>query len=264
MSRISIAFIFKVFLVLYVVFNMTTLKYSLGLTSISGFANALLYVLAACVICYGLASSKFSPLSGVSLVLVAFLCLTSLLNLFSNFTFTSLIQVIDFLLPWLALAMVLTNKDVILSNYKSYWDWFNSFLVIVCFVGLCEYIATFFLGYTMPIMKLDTGMGEYFVGYSTLLQKVEGLDIPYFRFQGPFTESGDLAMWASVLVVYNLFRYQYIYATVLLVAMLGAYSPSAFISLFIALLIYIQTRSALVMPIMFILTFFTIGIFMIY
>ena len=204
MSRISIAFIFKVFLVFYIVFNMTTLRFTLGLTPISTLANASLYALSACAICYGLTKSKFSSLSIFGLILVVSLFLASFINLFLNFSFTAFMQVINYLLPWLALIMVLTNKDVILKNYESYWRLFNSFLVVICLLGLCEYIAVFMFGHRPPIMRLDTGMGHYYVGYFTLFQNILGLDVPYFRFQGPFVESGDLAMWASVLIVYNL------------------------------------------------------------
>ena len=118
------------------------------------------------------------------------------------------------------------------------------------------------MGYRPSILELDTGMGEYYVGFSTLLQKIPDLDIPYFRFQGPFGESGDLAMWASVFIVYNLLRRQYAYAAVLAVAIFGAFSPSVFISLFVAFLIYTRSRSALIMPTVVLFTGVAIGIFL--
>ncbi|MDA9321678.1 hypothetical protein N9Q72_01275 [Gammaproteobacteria bacterium] len=262
MNRIPIEFIIKIFLVLYVVFNMTTLRYSLGLTSISTIFNASIYILVACAIGHGLAFSKLSSIQIVSLILIFFLSLASFINVFLNFSFVSFLQAIDFLLPWLAIAMVLANKDIMLINYKSYLQWFNSFLVIVCLIGLLEYIAIFSLGYRPPIMELNAGMGEYYVGYSTLLQKIYNLDVPYFRFQGPFLESGDLAMWGSIFVVYNLLRFKYVYAAILLFAIFGSFSPSAFISLALAFLIYIQTRSAIVMPIMMAIACISIVIYM--
>ena len=262
MNRISVDTLFKVFLTLYVVFMMTVLKFSLGLTSISWIFNGLIFVVAIFVILYGLVSSKFALLPSVLLISVFFLISSSLLNLFVNWSPSGLLQVSAYILPWLALIMVLVNREVACRHYKSYWVWGNNFFVFICFVGLCEYLAVYTLGYRPPIMELDTGMGEYYVGYSTLLQKLHDLDIPYFRFQGPFGESGDLAMWASVFIVYNLLRRQYAYAAVLAVAIFGAFSPSAFISLFVAFLIYIRSRSALIMPTVVLFTCVAIGIFL--
>jgi len=262
MNRISLDTFFKVFLILYVVFTMTTLKFSLGLTSISWIFNGLVFVVAIFVILYGLVSSKFALLPSVLLISVFFLISSSLLNLFLNWSPFGPLQVSTYLLPWLAVIMVLVNREVACRNYKSYWVWGNNFFVFICFVGLCEYVAIYTLGYRPPIVELDTGMGEYYVGYSTLLQKIPDLDIPYFRFQGPFGESGDLAMWASVFIVYNLLRRQYAYAAVLAVAIFGAFSPSAFVSLFVGFLVYIRTRSAVILPIMLIIICLAIGIFM--
>ena len=232
------------------------------MTTISAFANASLYLFAACTIFFGLANSKFSFTTVCGLFLIAVLFSVSLLNLSLNFSITAFLQVINFLLPWFAITMVLTNKDIILNNYKSYWSSFNYFLVVICFLGLCEYIAVFMYGYRPTIMKLETGMGNYYVGYFTLFQNIEGLEVPYFRFQGPFGESGDLAMWASIFLIYNIFRQQYICVFILLFALFGAFSPSALISLFVAFLIYIYSRSPLIMFTTLIFSYFVISIFM--
>jgi hypothetical protein len=261
MNRISIDTLFKVFLTLYVVFMMTVLKFSLGLTSISSIFNGLIFVVAVFVILYGLVYSKLALLPSVLLISVFFLISSSLLNLFVNWSPLGAQQVITYILPWLALMMVLVNREVACRNYRSIWVWGNNFFVFICFVGLCEYVAIYILGYRPPIIELDTGMGEYYVGYSTLFQKIPNLDIPYFRFQGPFGESGDLAMWASVFIVYNLLRRQYAYAAVLAVAIFGAFSPSVFISLFVAFLIYAWSRGGVIKPIVGFFTCVAIAIF---
>ena len=253
--------LFKVFLLLYVVFTMTTLKFTLGLTSISWIFSGLVFLVATFVIFHGLASSKIALLPSVLLILVFFLIFSSLLNLFVNWSPSGPLQVGMYLLPWLALVMVLVNQQVACQNYETYWVWGNKFLVFICFVGLCEYAAIYALGYRPTVMELNTGMGEYYVGYSTLLQKLPNSDVPYFRFQGPFGESGDLAMWASVFIVYNLIRRQYAHATVLAVAIFGAFSPSVFISLFVAFLVYIRTRSTVKLSIMLIILFLFIAVF---
>jgi hypothetical protein len=262
MNKISIGTLINVFLILYVVFMMTTLKFTLGLSSISIIFNAFVFLLAMLIIFHGLANLKIELLPSMLLILAFVLISSCLLNLFINWEPFGLFQVVIYLLPWLALMIVLVHGDVACRNYKSYWFWGNKFFVLLCFVGLCEYFAIYTLGYRPPIMVLDTGMGEYYVGYSTMLQKKIGLDIPYFRFQGPLGESGDLAMWASVFIVYNLLRHKYAYAAVLAVAIFGAFSPSVFISLMVGFLVYTWTRSALIMPIMLIGSGLVVAIFM--
>lgn len=262
MNKISIGTLINVFLILYVVFMMTTLKFTLGLTSISMILNAFVFLMAMLIIFHGLANLKIELLPSMLLILTFVLISSCLLNLFINWKPFGLFQVVIYLLPWLALIIVLVHGEVACRNYKSYWFWGNKFFVFICFVGLCEYFAIYTLGYRPPIMELDTGMGEYYVGYSTMLQKKIGLDIPYFRFQGPLGESGDLAMWASVFIVYNLLRHKYAYAAVLAVAIFGAFSPSVFISLIVGFLVYTWTRSALIMPIMLIGSGLVIAIFM--
>ena len=261
MSHISVTFLCKIFFVVYVFFTMTTLKFTLGLTAISSIFNSLLCLLALIVSLHGMAHSKFGLRTSILLVLTISFCFSCFINLFLHWSLIGMVQVISHLLSWIALIMVISNKEISLGNYKLHWSWFNNFIVIICFIGLCEYLAIYSLGYRPPIMEMDTGMGKYYVGYSTMLQKFDDLDIPYFRFQGPFGESGDLAMWASVLMVYNFLRRQYLYAIILVLSIFGAFSPSVFISLFIAFLVFMWTRSLIAMPIVFLMACLVAGIF---
>ena len=257
MSRISITSIYKVIFILYIGFWMTTLKFSWNLTYVSTICNAAIFMLAGAVILRGLVNSKFDVGSWMLLFLASSIVLVSFANMFVNWSLLALTQVLSYILPWLILIMVVTNQETSVKAYKLFWRWFNNFFVIICLFGLCEYVLVYTLGYRPPIMELNTGMGDYYVGYFTLFQKIVGLDIPYFRFQGPLGESGDLAMWTSVLLVYNLLRKQYIYSTILLVAMFAAYSPSIIIALFVSFVCYVWSRSNLMALVLLLLAFFT-------
>jgi len=256
------AFIFKLFLVILIFFNMTTLKFSLGLLSVSFFFNMLLYLIVLFVILHSITLSKFSLSSATIFLSVVFLCISATLNFFFNFSFMGVVQFSNSLLPWLVLIMLLLNHETFLYEYKSYWSWLNTFLFVCIFIGVCEYVAAISYGYRPPIMKLDTGMGEYYVGYSTLFQKIPDLNMPYYRFQGPFGEAGDLAMWSSVFLIYNLIRQKYFYAFVFVSAIFFSFSPSAYISLSVAFLIFIWSRTALILTIAVFFTCVTISVFM--
>lgn len=263
MSKISTALILRLFFIINIIFFLTTLKFTLGLTAFSAIFNVFLVVLALTAILNGLTYSKFDSKSALYLILTVSLCFSCFVNLFTNWSFLALIQVITYLVSWLALIMVVVNQETAIKNLRYYWNWFNGFVVIICFVGLIEYLAVYAVGYRPPVMILDTGMGSYYVGFTTMLQKIPGLDVPYFRFQGPFGESGDLGMWASVLFIYNLLRQKYVYAFILSIAILGAFSPSIVIGLLLAFLIYIWTRSIGSSFLLILLSCLIIGIFLV-
>ena len=259
MNKISITLLLNIFFVIYVVFFMSTLKFTLGLTALSTGFNIFLFVIAVICILYGLAFSRFDLRSTIFLVVAFCIVFSCLLNLLMHWSYLGLITVAAYLLTWLALVMVIVNKELFLHDSMRYWRWFNLFVVTTCFIGLCEYSAVYIFGYRPPIMELS--VGTHWVGYSTLFHWVEGLDIPYFRFMGTFGEPGNLAMWAALLLVYNLFRRQYAFGFVLFIALIATYSPSSIISLSIALVIYVRSRSAFFGSLMLLATCVTIGIF---
>ncbi len=222
---------------------MTTLKFTLNLTSISWIFNAFIFAVALALVSRSALSGNSRVGSSFFFMIICFLIASCVINLSINWSSYGVVQVVSYLMPWLAMLMVVLNHDLALKKCSFYWHWANKFLVFMCAAGLFEYMIIFAGGYRPPVMELATGAGEYYVGYSTLFLKVPNLDVPYFRFQGPFGESGDLAMWASVLFIYNILRQQYVYASILAVAMLGAFSPSVVLSLLVAVTAVIVTRS---------------------
>ena len=67
---------------------------------------------------------------------------------------------------------------------------------------------------------------------------------PHYRFYGPFGEAGDLAMWASILIFYNLLRKNYFALMILCLGAFFAASPSVLISLVIGAIVYtFKTRN---------------------
>ena len=242
MKKISIKFLLNTFFVLCVVFFMSTLKFTLGLTSISTLMNLSLFVIVTICILHGLAVSRFDHRSIVLLFFSFCIIFSCLLSLLMHWSYIGLIKVAAYLLPWLVLVMVIVHKEFFLQHSMRYWRWFNLFLVITCFIGLCEYFSVFVLGYRPPVLELNTGSGIYWVGYTTLFNWVEGLGVPYFRFHGPFGEPGNLAMWASLLVVYNLLRRQYAFSIIFLAATVAAFSPSAIVGFLIVFLIYLRSQ----------------------
>jgi len=242
----------------YVIFRMTSLKFTLGLTGISAFFNLLVIFLVLFAIFFGLIKSKFDRQSSIFFLLCSIFIFACFFNLALHWSVTGFLQTMEYILPWLALVMILVNRNHALANYKKYWNWFNKIIVTLIFLGLVEYFAFFILGISLGIENLAAGAGRYFVGHISLIQVIDDTDLPYFRFIGPFIEAGDLGMWASVLLVYNLLRKKYFYVAVLTLAIFVAYSPGALLALFIAAGAFLVSRSFIGFMFSLIILFFTI------
>lgn len=217
----------------YLVLMGTTLKLTLDLTSISTILTTLLVTLPFLAIIFNL--RKIS-LNGQDIFII-FVCCALLLSCFINvithgMSYIGVVQTLSFTFPWTVLLCVAFSKEYILWSAPIFWKWFNNFIFALTFLGLLEYFAVFSLGFLPPVK--ETPNGTFFVGYTTIFHALES-GIPHFRFYGPFGEPGDLAMWASVLIVYNALRRNYLVAVIFALAVVLSASPSAYISLLVAL-----------------------------
>ncbi|MDC0172513.1 hypothetical protein OAK26_02075 [Gammaproteobacteria bacterium] len=216
----------------YLVLMGTTLKLTLNLASISTVLIATLITLPFLAVIFKLQKIR---LNGQD-IFVLFVSCALMLSCFINITtqgisYIGIIQTLSFIFPWMLLICVIFGKEYILRNQPTFWKWFNNFIVILIFLGLLEYFACFYFGFVPPYK--ETANGPFFVGYTTIFHALE-TGVPHFRFYGPFGEPGELAMWASVLIVYNLFRRNYLMLGILMLASFLSASPAVYVSLLVA------------------------------
>jgi hypothetical protein len=145
----------------------------------------------------------------------------------------------SFILPWLVLTSVILNQEYIGQNQGKFWKWFNNFSVIFISLGLIEYVACIFFGVIPPYVQ--TANGGLLVGWFTVFHALDPTT-PHFRFYGPLGEPSQLAMWASILIFYNLLRKNYLAVIILCIAAFAAFSPSILVSFLVAAIVYVVTR----------------------
>jgi len=221
----------------YLVFMGTTLKLTLGLTSISFFANAAIIILPILIIAWSLRSVTLSTHDMCVGLAVVLMILIPLLNmLVVSRSYIGIVQTMSFIFPWLVLLSVIFNQEYVSKNQAKFLRWFNNFSIVFIFLGLLEYILVFFFDWKLPI--IETANGDFYAGYFTVFHVISDSDLPHFRFYGPFGEPGSLAMYASILIFYNLLRKNYLALTIVCIGAFAAFSPSILVSLLIAFIIY--------------------------
>ena len=241
--------IYSLLFVGYFVFMGTTLSLTLGLTPISFIGNAVIMLLPILIIAWSLRSTVLSLHDICIGFATSLMILVPLFNmLIYSRSYIGVVQTASFIFSWLVLLGVLFNQEYISKNQDKFWRWFNNFSVIFIFLGLLEYIACFFFDVVPPYA--ETANGDFFVGYFTIFHVIEDAQLPHFRFYGPFGEPGDLAMWSSVLIFYNLLRKNYLALIILCIGAFLTFSPSIFISILIAFVFYsIKKKGILYLPV---------------
>ncbi len=238
--KISESLIVSVLFFGYLIFIGTTLKLTLNLTSVSFIFVAVISLLPFLLLMLKVSSARFQYSDSYVILAATSFIVTCLVNLLmQGVSYTGIVQTTAFLLPWLVLLSSVFSKDCITLNHSKYWDWFNNFIVILMFLGLLEYLACFYFGVVPPFQK--TANGDFLVGYFTIFHALEP-GLAHFRFYGPFAEPGEVAMWGSLLFLYNLFRKQYLHLTILSIGILLSASPSFLISFLVAFGIFISRR----------------------
>lgn len=226
----------------YLILIGTTLKVTLNLESISTVLTGILVTLPFIWLIYRSPKIALNSQDLFVSCLSCTLLLCCCINIFvQGISYAGIVQTLTFIFPWLILLCVIFSKDYISRNQSKFWERFNSFLVILVSLGLLEYLACFYFGF-VPAYK-ETPNGSFFVGYTTVFHALES-GLPHFRFYGPFGEPGDFAIWGSVLLVYNLFRRNYLSVGIFSLALFLSASPSVVISLLVAFSFYVyKSRS---------------------
>ena len=142
--KISEEFIFNNIFFLFLIFQATTLKYNLGIESVSFIFNGILYLLPISILIFKLPQSSINRYEALIFTLLFFTIFISYVNLFlQGISYVAFVQTMTFTYPWLVFLTVIVSREYILNNIAKYWSWFNSFIVILTFLGLIEYIALF-------------------------------------------------------------------------------------------------------------------------
>lgn len=229
----------------YLVFMGTTLKLTLGLSSISFIFTAAVIALPILVLGGSLRLVALSLQDTCIFLAAIFIITLSVINMLLYFRgFASLVQTMSFLFPWLVLTSVILNQEYIGQNQGKFWAWFNNFSVLFISLGLIEYVACIFFGVIPPYV--ETANGGFLVGWFTVFHALDPYT-PHFRFYGPFGEPGQLAMWTSILIFYNLLRKNYLLFIILCIASFAAFSPSTLVSFLVATIVFTLVRKNLIL-----------------
>ena len=243
--KISKNSLFNAFFFIYLIVQGTNLKLNLSLGLISTVLTLVLVLIPLMIIILRANKTSLSPNNSLIFIFALLIVCSSFLNLFLQVpNYIGIVQTLSFTLPWLLLLAAIMSRDYILENCDKFLDWFNNFIVILIFFGILEYIACFAFGKIPPLV--ETANGDFFVGYTTVFHVIGDSDLPHFRFYGPFGEPGELAMWGSILFIYNIFRKNYFYVLILSIALFGAFSPSVFLAFFIPYIIFSFKRKSII------------------
>lgn len=221
----------------YLILIGTTLKVTLNLEAISTVLTGILFTLPFLWLIYRLPKIALNSQDLYVSFLACALLLSCIINIFfQGISYAGVVQTLAFIFPWMVLLCVIFGKEYISKNQSTFWSWFNNFITILIFFGLLEYFSCFYFGFVPPYK--ETANGNFFVGYTTIFHALETGE-PHFRFYGPFGEPGDLAIWGSTLMVYNLIRRNYLSVGILCLALFLSASPSCLLSLLVAFSIYV-------------------------
>ena len=94
---LSVRSIAHIFFFIYLVFFLSTLKHTLGLTSVSTIMNILLFIIAFILIARGASTSSFDLRSYIFIFGIASIGLSALVNLILHWSYLGLITVSSFL-----------------------------------------------------------------------------------------------------------------------------------------------------------------------
>ena len=252
LTKLSKNKIYSLLFLGYFIFMGTTLRLTLGLTSLSFIVNALIILLPILIIVWSFRSVTLNLHDICMSFVTSLMVLIPLLNMFIySRSYIGAVQTSSFIFSWLVLLSVLFNQEFISKNQDKFWRWFNKLSVILISLGLFEYVACIFFNVVPPY--IETSNGNYLVGWFTVFYALDPFT-PHFRFYGPFGEPGELAMWSSVLIFYNLLRKNYLALAILCIAAFAAFSPSILISIFIGFIFHaIKKKSIFYLPLIIIL-----------
>lgn len=238
--RVSKNMVFNSLFFGYLIFMGTTLKLTLGLSSISFIFTASVILLPILIISNSVRNVNLNWHDVCILFATSVMVILPLINVLIYFSGPfSLVQALSFLFPWLVFMSALLNRQYVIQNQSKFWEWFNKFSIVLLTLGLIEYVACIFFGIIPPFK--ETANGEFFVGWFTVFHALDP-STPHFRFYGPFGEPGELAMWASVLIFYNLFRKNYLPVIIISISAFAAFSPSILVSFIFALVVFSIAR----------------------
>lgn len=255
-------FFFRFFFCLLILFQMTSLRVTLGIGAASFIVNAALCVLPLFYIVAQKEPLKLFRKHRFFSVCSTILIATFFINYFNDgLNINSVKSFFVASMPWLTLLMLLSRNVTEKHKEPPYWSDFSAITVGLTCIGLFEY----FLLHKMHLSLVDyqqTHNGLFLVGYTTIFYEAwdvqfKSFDLMTFnglaesrtkiiaemlegpgllvetrvptiskRFYGPFWEPGVYAMWGSVLLLYNLKNRNFFSVAVLSLALALTFSVS--------------------------------------
>lgn len=225
---------------LVVVFQLSMIKYTLGIGGVATAVNSLMLLGLSAIALRNIAGGAFTRsvwggylLPGL-LVFGGFLLNISL-NLISN---ANVASYFGLLIPWAAyLSVPFFIRNI--NDTEAIWRFFYRFMLIVSAIGLLEYTMTF--SGVLPLRIIETPLGDFATGgLSVFFMPKDGL--PHYRMHGIFPEPGTNAMYLLLAIMYALIYKKYIGLIVFAVAFILSDSLGGYISLLLLALCYIFAK----------------------
>jgi hypothetical protein len=142
------------------------------------------------------------------------------------------------LIPWAAyLSVPFLIRS--LADSETIWRFFYRCMLLVCGIGLIEYLLAF--NGLLPLRIIETPLGTFLSGGLTVFHMLEDQS-PYYRFYAIFPEPGTFAMYLLPAILYALVYRKYVGLTLFSISLYLTGSLGGVIALVLLALVYIYGR----------------------
>lgn len=223
-----------------IVFQLSLLKYTLNLGGVATVVNSMM-LLGLSVIAVKNVFTRSYPMRVWLFFLVPALLVYGayLQNLvFSLFSNSNAVSGLGVLIPWAAcLSVPFFIRSA--GNRETIWRFFYHSMLIVCIVGLLEYVLG--LNGILPLRTIDNPYADFLSpGVTVFFMLADG--IPHYRFYAIFPEPGTFAMYLLPVIMYALVYKKYVGFVLFVVALVLTDSLGGLVGLLLLMLIYIYRR----------------------
>lgn len=221
-----------------IVFQLTTLKLSLGLTSLSRIVNIFFTIILFVFLFIAIFKIKFTKglfylyfFPGM-LIVLGFLINIIKSSIYSVESFGYLSQV----LPWMMFLIIPYFVQKNIFKTIDFWEQFSKFILFTTIISLIEYFLA--LNDLIILKSIESPNGDFLTGKVAIFHKLSD-DTPHFRFYSCFMEPGTFAMFLLPLICHAFYFKKFFRIIIFLIAFYFTFSLGGIISLFLMIFLII-------------------------
>ncbi len=221
-------------------FQLSMVKYTLNLGGVGTIANFLMLLGLSSMAVRNIANRAFVPNVWFFYLIPGILVYAGYLLNISRSVVANISAAgsLGFLIPWAA-YLVVPFFIRSLSDSETIWRFFYRTMLVVCVIGVAEYVLIF--EGVLPPRIIETPLGTFLSGELTVFHMLEDQS-PYHRFYAIFPEPGTFAMCLLPVILYALVYKKYIGLTLFTVSLFLTDSLGGMIGLIMLLSLYIFGR----------------------